>query len=125
MMRSILLPRRKPFKNAASALIVEVRTLEYTNGDRYEVRAACSNDLRYEVLTPFSQLGNVEETNSLDFTQGEVLDTLRHGQGKHTCSNGDTYDGAWQYDKRHGRGTATFARGVCYEGQWKEDLAHG
>ena len=57
--------------------------------------------------------------------QGEVLDTLRHGSGKHTCSNGDTYDGAWQYDKRHGRGTAKFARGVCYQGQWKEDMAHG
>ena len=57
--------------------------------------------------------------------QGEVLDTLRHGSGKHTCSNGDAYDGAWQYDKRHGRGTAKFARGVCYQGQWKEDMAHG
>lgn len=57
--------------------------------------------------------------------QGEVLDTLRHGSGKQTCSNGDTYDGAWQYDKRHGRGTANLARGVCYQGQWKEDMAHG
>jgi hypothetical protein len=57
--------------------------------------------------------------------QGEVLDTLRHGAGKHTCSNGDTYEGAWQYDKRHGRGTAKFARGVIYEGQWKNDMAHG
>jgi len=43
----------------------------------------------------------------------------------HTCSNNDSYDGAWQYDKRNGRGAATFARGVSYEGQWREDMAHG
>lgn len=54
-----------------------------------------------------------------------MLDTLRHGRGRHTCSNGDSYNGAWRYDKRHGDGTAKFARGVSYQGQWKEDMAHG
>ena len=57
--------------------------------------------------------------------QGEVLGTLRHGEGRHTCSSGDSHVGAWQYDKRHGRGTATFASGLRYEGQWREDQAHG
>ena len=57
--------------------------------------------------------------------QGETVDTLRHGQGRHCCSNGDAYEGGWQYDKRHGRGIATFVRGVKYEGQWKDDMAHG
>ena len=59
------------------------------------------------------------------FCQGEVLDTLRHGEGKHTCSNGDTYDGSWRFDKRQGHGTAEFARGLKYQGQWHEDLAQG
>lgn len=57
--------------------------------------------------------------------QGEVLGTLRHGEGRHTCSSGDSHVGAWQYDKRHGRGTAAFASGLRYEGQWREDQAHG
>ena len=57
--------------------------------------------------------------------QGETLGTLRHGQGVHQCSNGDTHSGKWYQDKRHGFGVATFARGLVYEGEWQEDKAQG
>lgn len=70
------------------------------------------------------EVQTLKYTNGDDY-EGEVLDTLRHGDGRHTCSNGDIYDGAWNFDKRHGRGTATFASGLRYEGQWREDMANG
>eukprot|EP00210_Caulerpa_lentillifera_P004495 g4289.t1 len=72
--------------------------LEYTNGDRYE---------------------------------GEVLildeKTLRHGQGTHQCSNGDSYNGGWYYDRRHGKGKLELRTGSvkCYDGEWNEDQTNG
>lgn len=57
--------------------------------------------------------------------QGEALGNMRHGKGKHTCSNGDMYTGSWHLDRRHGKGKATFASGLQYEGDWKDDKAHG
>ena len=57
--------------------------------------------------------------------QGEAVGDLRHGRGTQTCSNGDTYRGAWRYDKREGTGVADFARGAQYDGEWKDDKAHG
>ena len=50
---------------------------------------------------------------------------FRHGRGSHTCANGDTYRGAWRYDKREGTGVAVFVRGAQYDGEWKDDKAHG
>ncbi|GAB4815949.1 hypothetical protein N2152v2_002995 [Parachlorella kessleri] len=60
-----------------------------------------------------------------DVYQGETLGNLRHGQGKHTCSDGTVYEGGWKYDKRDGKGKIQFKDGLMYEGDWKEDLAHG
>lgn len=67
--------------------------------------------------------------------QGETLGTLRHGNGRLTCANGDVYTGQWCYGKREGAGHAVFdrrpsrddaqPRPVCYNGQWKEDQTHG
>ena len=57
--------------------------------------------------------------------QGEAVGDLRHGRGTQTCSNGDTYRGAWRYDKREGTGLADFVRGAQYDGEWKDDKAHG
>lgn len=57
--------------------------------------------------------------------QGETLGDLRHGKGKHTCSNGDTHEGGWYKGMRHGRGLATFARGFIYEGDFQYDHASG
>ena len=111
-------------QKAPTGLIVEVRTHEYSNGDKYEVSP--TRTLRPEgTCMHICVQQALRKPRTVAAVQGEVLDTLRHGSGKHTCSNGDTYDGAWQYDKRHGRGAAKFARGVSYQGQWKEDMAHG
>jgi len=57
--------------------------------------------------------------------QGDTLGSMRHGWGKHTCTNGDSYAGRWRLCKRHGRGRAVFARGAEYEGQWRDDKAEG
>lgn len=57
--------------------------------------------------------------------QGETLGDLRHGIGKHVCSNGDTHQGGWYKGMRHGQGLATFARGFVYEGSFSYDHASG
>lgn len=58
-------------------------------------------------------------------TQGEMLGDLRHGQGTHTTSTGDTYSGSWKYDQRHGKGVFKAANGMVYEGRWEDDKATG
>lgn len=57
--------------------------------------------------------------------QGDMLGNQRHGQGTHTSSNGDVYQGSWHLDQRHGRGRFTTAAGLTYDGEWVEDKAHG
>lgn len=59
------------------------------------------------------------------YRQGETFAGLRHGQGTHICSSGDSYTGQWHRDGRHGTGTAKFARGAEYSGAWVEDSAEG
>lgn len=76
----------------------------------------------------------VQYTNGNTY-KGETLGTLRHGNGRLTCANGDVYTGQWCYGKREGAGHAVFdrrpsrddaqPRPVCYNGQWKEDQTHG
>ena len=79
---------------------------------------------------------------------GEWKDGLRHGKGKFTWNNGDTYDGSWVEDKRHGQGTYVwhdgskykgnyshgircgygiyyYTNGTIYEGTWQDNLKHG
>lgn len=57
--------------------------------------------------------------------QGATLGSMRHGWGRHACTNGDSYTGNWRLDRRHGRGRAAFASGVEYEGGWRDDKAEG
>lgn len=45
-------------------------------------------------------------SNSLQEYEGERNDKEeRHGQGKATLPNGDTYEGQYDSGKRHGQGT--------------------
>ena len=60
-----------------------------------------------------------------NIVQGETFADLRHGQGRHVCSNGDTHEGGWYKGMRHGHGTATFARGFHYTGEFQYDHAQG
>jgi len=56
--------------------------------------------------------------------QGQMQGDQRHGQGKFTYPNGDTYDGQWIDNKASGQGTFK-TRGSLYSGSWECDLKHG
>jgi radial spoke head protein 1 len=49
----------------------------------------------------------------------------RHGQGKVTLSNGDTYEGLWKDGMKHGDGRFDYASGDWYTGTWDENIKHG
>ena len=106
----------------------EDRTLEYTNGDKYQVIYSLKS-----LPASYIQLWHIvshawQPSMRVDLgtcLQGDTLGDLRHGKGTHTCSNGDIYKGYWRLDKRHGRGKVTLANGMQYEGDWVDDKAHG
>ena len=41
-------------------------------------------------------------------TIGQWSNDVRHGYGKYTYANGDSYDGEWDNNIRQGHGTYTF-----------------
>ena len=45
----------------------------------------------------------------------------RHGNGKQTSENGDTYEGEWVDHYKSGRGKLTLANGEEIEGIWEND----
>ncbi|KAH3699176.1 radial spoke head 1 homolog isoform X2 [Dreissena polymorpha] len=49
----------------------------------------------------------------------------RHGQGKATLPNGDTYEGMYENGKRHGRGVYRFKNGSRYNGEYIKNKKHG
>ena len=53
---------------------------------------------------------------------GEWLDGMRDGKGKHKMDSGLQYTGEWLLDKRHGFGKQQFDNGDVYFGQWENDL---
>ncbi len=83
-----------------------------------------ATDTRY-VAAPSGNSGASSTVLKQAQAQGDTLGSMRHGWGKHTCTNGDSYAGRWRLGKRHGRGRAVFARGAEYEGQWRDDKAEG
>ena len=42
----------------------------------------------------------------------------RHGEGKSTRSNGESYEGDYAYGKQHGEGKRTWSDGTYYDGEW-------
>ena len=60
-----------------------------------------------------------------DTYEGQYQHGKPHGEGKSTYANGDTYEGQYQHDKRHGEGKYTYANGTTYEGQWQHGKRHG
>ena len=52
-------------------------------------------------------------------------DDKRHGQGRHTYADGESYYGGWRDDRKHGRGKFVYASGAVYEGEWAADKRHG
>nr|KAG5685652.1 hypothetical protein BaRGS_020894 [Batillaria attramentaria] len=58
----------------------------------------------------------------------------RHGEGKATLPNGDTYEGLYENGKRHGGwvddqrcgfGKYNYINGDTYEGEWQNHVRHG
>ena len=49
----------------------------------------------------------------------------RHGYGKATLPNGDTYEGDYQNGKRHGNGTYRFKNSARYFGEYVDGKKHG
>ena len=50
----------------------------------------------------------------------------KHGFGKETQDNGDTYCGHWHEGKKQGFGKADYKeKGIKYEGNWKNDMKEG
>lgn len=47
---------------------------------------------------------------------------MRHGKGRHTYANGETYEGEWLNDKRHGYGIQKdITEKEIYAGDWEKD----
>nr|XP_006013229.1 PREDICTED: radial spoke head 1 homolog isoform X2 [Latimeria chalumnae] len=49
----------------------------------------------------------------------------RHGHGKATLPNNDTYEGQYENGKRHGQGTYRFKNGSRYIGEYFKNKKHG
>ena len=49
----------------------------------------------------------------------------RHGYGKATLPNGDTYEGQYEHGKRHGTGTYRFKNGAKYVGEYVKGQKNG
>ena len=120
-----------------NGLEMSEQTLQYSNGDGYEVAVQFLHGITWPAGHCLCRSGSAQgllcksQANLLCkkkwvmVMQGQTLGTMRHGKGVHMCSNGDTYRGYWRLDKRHGRGKASFASGVQYEGDWIDDKANG
>ena len=56
---------------------------------------------------------------------GTWVNDTRRGDGKMTYTNGDTYEGSWKNDQPDGKGTYTWAAGHVYEGTWANGVRDG
>jgi radial spoke head protein 1 len=67
-----------------------------------------------------------EKGQSLGEYDGERNEkSQRHGHGKATLPNGDTYEGMYEYGQRNGTGTYRFKNGARYVGDWLKNKKHG
>ena len=69
--------------------------------------------------------GILKYLNSNGVYEGEFLNGLRHGLGKHSWSNGDVYIGNWVDNMRHGKGIMMYANKNMYDGEWYENMKSG
>ncbi|KAF0978406.1 hypothetical protein FDP41_002226 [Naegleria fowleri] len=69
-------------------------------------------------------------TDPLEIYEGEWLNDLPHGNGKHTYLQAsgkkcNYYEGSFVEGKREGQGTFHYADGSSYSGEWFNNLKHG
>ncbi|EPY24357.1 hypothetical protein STCU_07221 [Strigomonas culicis] len=61
-----------------------------------------------------------------DAYDGQVRNSVRHGEGTHTsCGGAAVYTGAWRRGRREGHGRQAYRDGSSYEGLWLADARHG
>ncbi len=69
---------------------------------------------------------NVPEAQQIEPKyEGQLLNGIRHGQGKLTFANGAIYEGEFQNGKRHGQGKVTSPKGLVNEGEFQNGKLHG
>ena len=59
--------------------------------------------------------------------EGDWRDGQRHGYGKEEMSNGELYEGNFEFDNRNGIGTS-YLKGTTFDrvtGEWKDNKPHG
>ena len=60
-----------------------------------------------------------------EYEGGRNNNDERHGVGKATFPNGDTYEGRYENGKRHGNGTYRFRNSAKYVGEYTKGRRHG
>ena len=60
-----------------------------------------------------------------EYEGGRNNNDERHGVGKATFPNGDTYEGRYEFGKRHGNGTYHFRNSAKYVGEYTKGRRHG
>lgn len=60
-----------------------------------------------------------------EYYSGEMLYGLPHGVGAYTYTNGDVFEGYFEYGERSNRGTLTFANGEKYIGEFRYKTIDG
>jgi len=121
--------------------------------EKPQVNAIKTEKVEQKILTPKCILGDCENgEGTMRYQSGKYVgqwkNGLRHGFGKFTWNNVDTYSGNWFEDKRHGEGTYIwhdgskykghyshgvrsgygiyyYTNGTIYEGTWQSNLKHG
>lgn len=132
----------------SDSLTAQIKQPEFKGENSIEAKKIAT-----KVKLPECISGNCEDGDGImQYRSGKYVGNwqngLRHGQGKFSWNNGDTYDGSWFEDKRHGEGIYVwndgskykghyshgvrcgygiyyYTNGTIYEGTWQSNLKHG
>ena len=110
-----LLSETEPAVSTPAVSQSAVKTINYSNGDRY--RGEIRNGQRHG-------RGVYTWTDGASY-DGEWRDGDFHGRGVRTWANGNRYEGDFVNDKRTGRGVMTWPNGNRYEGDFVRDKRTG
>lgn len=115
-------PRPAPTRYGVAAKGLGGKVIHVKNLDKKSSRI---EPMFGEGLIPAKRIVVSEEESYLYF--GELIEGLRHGQGRTQMENGHTaYEGEYLNDKRDGFGVYYYKSGkLCYAGNWKQNLRNG
>jgi len=106
------------------SLVKEMRELDYLplcdrkHQDLHEDEGEGAPQYEPDLFAP-------ENNDLMGQYQGEMVKKKKHGIGRLTWANNDSYYGDWKNDKKDGYGFMMWCNGDSYEGTWKEDRRHG